>query len=419
MIKKQFRRVAAAGAVASLLATSGRRRLGVRGQHRGSCTSATPGAPSGRATGRRPTRPVHPGGLTATDVQVRNDGSNTLNHASLLRRHGRRQRTREPALPEAGWRSRFPTGLDLRRGVPAGRRSTCVDRAGRERGQPGHEACRATWVRSPASRRRPCGSSSRRARATTTAATWFGVYLNEGNQTGSNQDNFYSTGTITTGSTDCSGSADANYFLPTTTVSLSTDPSCSTAVAAGHLRGQAHREGRLREPVGQDHQPDLVPGDRLHVRRSRGARPRSWAAAMSRAASSGPSPGTARGRPRGSSTSSIPTTPTMPAHASDYKVILFTKAYQCSAKLTTNCWVTTSASKPNAEPAVVQGHGHHAEQRDQAHPRLGRLAQSNHRRNAVPQSAAPRLSMPSVRAAMRSRTSGARAPRSPPRFPSA
>ena len=27
---------------------------------------------------------MHPGGLTATDVQVRNDGSNTLNHASLF-----------------------------------------------------------------------------------------------------------------------------------------------------------------------------------------------------------------------------------------------------------------------------------------------------------------------------------------------
>ena len=61
--------------------------------------------------------------------------------------------------------------------------------------------------------------------------TWFGAYLNEGNQTGTNQDNFYSTGTITTSSAGCTGSADANYFLPNTNVSLSTPDGCGTAAS--------------------------------------------------------------------------------------------------------------------------------------------------------------------------------------------
>ena len=44
----------------------------------------------------------------------------------------------------------------------------------------------------------------------------------------------------------------------------------------------------------------------------------------------------------------------VPANADDFTIIPFTKPFQCSAKLTTDCWVTKSASKNNVSPLWFQ-----------------------------------------------------------------
>ena len=183
----------------------------------------------------------------------------------------------------------------------------------------------------------------------TNAATWYGVYLNEGNQTGSDQDNFYSTGTISTSATDCAGSADANYFLPTTTVSLSTDPSCLTAVASVTSKDKLIGKGGFGSlSVRSTNQTSCQPTGYT-----------CFGAEVQAAVLDGTAvPGglqwdvTWYGTRKASGVIHFLDSydPNVAAHANDYTVILFTKAYQCSAKLTTNCWVTTSASKPNADP---------------------------------------------------------------------
>ena len=134
--------------------------------------------------------------------------------------------------------------------------------------------------------------------------------------------------------------------------------------------GTSHREGRLREPVRQDLQPDLVQGPG-YTCVGAGVKAAVWTGTMSRAASSGPSPGTARGRPRGRPPPGY-LRRQRSAHASDYKVVLFTKAAVQREARATNCWVSTSAGEPTRTP-VVGGHHDHPEQRNPARPRLRRL----------------------------------------------
>ncbi len=339
VIKKQFRRLAAAAAVASLLAT-----IVVAGSASAGNTRVVyigdPGGSIGSGYGTQTYTSVHAGGLTATDVQVRNDSSNTLNHATLFGGTAADNAPENPLFIKPTGKS-LPTGLTYVAAYPPTGVTCTIANQG--------TSLSCDLGSFPGFAKKTVRVVIQTSGVTDHVKTWYGVYLNEGNQTGSNQDNFYSTGTITTGATDCSGGADANYFLPTTTVALSTDPSCLTAVAAvtsgdkligkGGFGSLSVRTSNLTSCQGTGYtcvgaevkaavlDGNDVPGGLQWTITWYGTR-------------------TASGVIHFLDTYDA----NDPAHASDYKVILFTKAYQCSAKLTTNCWVSTSASKPNATP---------------------------------------------------------------------
>ncbi len=294
--------------------------------------------------------PTHAGGKSQVFVTVHNGGGQTINHASLLG---------GAAADNAAVNCLFPP--------PGLTTTTC--------GQPGntaqhsladgltfagvfsHEADCSGWTSTSLS----CDLGTLAADqaksveiifATDTSAAsfayWLGAYTAESNSTGSNQDNFYATGTIATTEPSCTANTDASYFLENDAISLST-ADCGTtfgkvtsAVAPG-FRGPGTLSitdaltcpvaypncyGSLVEAEILDHTADSVSGGILWDIKWYGTNKLSGVIHYH--------------------------SDYDPSDPMTYDVITFKKQDQCNAKLLTDCWTMTAASKNNASPLTFE-----------------------------------------------------------------
>jgi hypothetical protein len=295
--------------------------------------------------------PTHPGGFSAVDIQVRNDGGQTVNHANLLGGYAADSAPVNLLFPAPAPPS-LPAGLTFATTFPGN--PPCVI------GPDGDGA---------ANRSLNCDLGTLVAHSAVTIrvviqtggsdavfATWFGVYLNEGNSTGSNQDNFYATGSISSATASCEAgkNKDANYFLPGSKVSLATANCTGTgtrgSVASGNaLAGQGSLgtlaiSGPIADcPTGTGYTcygdaveahvlpGELVPGGLHWSITWYGTRSLSGVVHLWDSYVAGDA-----------------------THGHDYTIILFKKQSQCGRSLTPNCWLTTDSSKGNESPAWFQ-----------------------------------------------------------------
>jgi hypothetical protein len=303
---------------------------------------------------------THPGGKTQVFVQVYNGGTQTINHINLLGGDAADHAAVNCLYP--------PPGLTT---------TTC--------GQPGETAqpslaggltfadvfsddadCSGSTSTSLSCDLGTLVADQRKSVeiifATDTSATsfdyWLGAYTAESNSTGSNQDNFYATGTIATTEASCTANKDASYFLEQDPIGLST-ADCPTLVATTPekaTKGQVSSEvaagyrgpgtlsitdavtcpdaypncyGSLVDAEILDHTADSVNGGVLWDIKWFGTNKLSGVIHYH--------------------SDYDPTNP------KTYTVITFKKQDQCSAKLLTNCWTMPPvASKNNVTPLTFE-----------------------------------------------------------------
>jgi hypothetical protein len=345
VIKKQFRRAMAIGMAASTLAA-----LTAAGGATGALGASTRdifiGDPDG-ANGVLHYTQTHVGGLAAVDIQVRNRGGQTVNHTSLVGGDAANNAASNPLFPKPTTDS-LPDALTYAEVFePSG--VTCEWSATSLSCDIGTlPAGQAKTIRVVI--QTPTSGSA------TSWETWYGAYLAESNQTGTNQDNFYAFGTVRTSSATCSGTdpnanTDANYFLPQTKVNLLT-ANCGNALASvgsknalsgvggfGKLSIDSTNQTACPAPytcVGAEVEATVLDGDDVPGGLQWDI---TWYGIR-----------TASGVIHFLDTYDA----TDPDHDTDYTVIPFTNKFHCSTKLTTNCWVTIAASKPTANPLWIK-----------------------------------------------------------------
>jgi hypothetical protein len=287
--------------------------------------------------------PTKPGGLTAVDIQVRNDGVQTINHATLLGGAALDAAPENPLFPKPLDQS-LPDGFTYAAVFPAD--DCTISTAGDSL------SCDLGTLSGGAER------TYRVVIATTgpTAGTFetsYGVYLAEGNQTGTNQDNFYATGTITTQAAACtaSGNTDANYFLPANLVSLTTaDCSSSTGGQNAAIASKAAVGGQ--GSFGQ-----------LSIESTTLVCPAGYTcygtAVAATVLDGGPVPGGLSWTIRWFGIRSLAGVIHFhdsyvagdPDFGDDYTIITFKQKDKCDASLPTNCWTSTASSKGNESPS--------------------------------------------------------------------
>jgi hypothetical protein len=280
---------------------------------------------------------THPGGLTAVDVQVKNNGGQTLNHGSLLGGTAADNAANNPLFPHPAGTS-LPAGLTFAAAFP-----------------PSGVTCNVTPASLNCNLGAFAGLASKTVRVVyqtsstfSSASTWLGAYLNESNSTGTNQDNFFAQGVVTTGTASCTGdNADANYFLPGSNVNLATAAGCLDVVASATSKNKLTGQGGFGTLSVDPTFTDCPAGYTCF-----------GPAVVAHVLNGGSVPGgfqtTITWYGTNKATALIHFLDTYnasdPNHNKDYDVIPFTNNFKCSAKLTTNCWVSTTASKNNADP---------------------------------------------------------------------
>ena len=270
-----------------------------------------------------------PGGLTAVDILVKNYGGQTINHASLLGGEVADARPDNANFPPPATLS-LPLGYTY---VAAFPESAC-DISDENRSL----TCDIGTL---------IGGASFQARvviavpasASSGAPYWFGVFLAEGNATGSNQDNFFAAGTINSPNATCG--ATANYFLPNTLVDLSNVAPC------GETQFAKLKSGEVLAPNGQGGFALVgVDGDFT------GVVPRGYTkfgTTISASVISGAAvPGGLQWTVRWFGTTKL----TAVIHYPDVgaPVLIPFKNNACTDPTDTNCVVGTSSTKPNATP---------------------------------------------------------------------
>jgi hypothetical protein len=304
------------------------------------------GDPGGTTSGSLTYTPTVPGGLTAVDVQVRNDGGQTLNHASLYGGYAADAAPENPLFPK-------PDGASLASGLtfvtwygPSGVHCTI----GPDGDGNADRSLDCDLGSLPGLTSKTVRVIVRVPATAGTFATWFGAYFAEGNQTGTNQDNFYASGSITSAAATCTAGSNraANYFLPGATVAL-TSANCGGTGTQGSLAsrnavggqggfGSLTVTGSITDcPAGYTCFGDGVEADILD---------------------GGPVPGGLAWTVTWYGTRSLGGVVHFwdsylagdPDRGDDYTTIPFSKKFQCSAKRTTDCWVSVTSSKANATP---------------------------------------------------------------------
>lgn len=292
-----------------------------------------------------------PGGLTFVDIEIRNDGGQTVNHASLLGGYAADTapvNTTDPAFAPPSYQS-LADGLTFVVTYPGA--PTCVIGPDGDGVADRSLDCELGTLTAYSSQTfrvviRTSGTTEQ------TFPTWFGVYLNEGNATGSNQDNFYATGnvvtTIPTCSTDPSKNKDANYFLATDLVTLassscdSTGPLQNAAISSGSAVGGNGTYGEVSLTSLDSQCADI--GFTCY-----------GSAVEAHVLDGGPVPGLLQWTVRWYGVKSLSGVIHFfdtyiagdPVHGNDYTVITFKKQDQCSATKVFDCWTMTSFSKGN------------------------------------------------------------------------
>lgn len=276
-----------------------------------------------------------PGGLTAIDVTVGNTGGQTINSIRLLGGDAADAAPVNPLFPAppppslpagAKYVASFPSC-----GIPEGGATTLTCDIGTIRKR--SSVTYRIIIQTPAA----AGSYS----------TWLGAYVAEGNATGSNQDNFYAVGTITSSAASCSPSSNSssNYFLPAALIDLDS-AACGNSgqhIDAGIKSGQAlaaNGQGAFAQIVVEDSATATCPGA---VKGCFGNT--VFVQALDGLAVPGGLEWTVTWYGTRSLAGVI--------HYLDgggFDLIPFTKKFQCGTKLTSNCWVTTSASSGSADP---------------------------------------------------------------------
>ena len=147
--------------------------------------------------------PTHPGGYTITNILVQNNGSQTLNHANLYGGYAADRAVENPLFPKPQDGSgntlpSLPIGLTYAQVfAPSG--VICAIGPDGSNVDNRSLSCDIGQLVSGASV--AIGVVVHTTGATdTTWTTWYGLYLSETNSTGSNQDNFYAKGTVSTAS---------------------------------------------------------------------------------------------------------------------------------------------------------------------------------------------------------------------------
>jgi len=275
--------------------------------------------------------PVTTGGKTMAKLLIRNDGNQTINHIKFAG---------GDVADELPYNAGYPAptvesfgGSSLAAIFP----STGCDPAG-----PDGLMCDVGTLGS--------GDSRLYTLVFTPPATagtydiWLTVSWNEGwSTTGSNADYAFAEGSIVVAEADCD-TPTANYFLPNELVSLANGGGkCdgqSASVSAGALGGLGGF-GTLGIDEEFDGCPDGYScfGNTVSVSISDGIAV----------------PGGVEWSLRWEGTKSLKGVIHFhddydPADTDTYDVILFQKKFQCSNKLTTNCWVSTASSKGNVSP---------------------------------------------------------------------
>ncbi|MGK2850556.1 MAG: hypothetical protein ACSLFN_06585 [Candidatus Limnocylindrales bacterium] len=299
--------------------------------------------------------PTSPGGLTAVDVTVKNNGGQTINSIRLLGGTAADDAPVNPLFPAPSGPS-LPSGAAYVEVFPQGSAPDCDLADGATAAT---LTCDIGTLRAGRSVTYRIIIDTPTVTAPATGGTypaWFGVYVAEGNATGTNQDNFYASGSIVTATPTCSANENqnknANYFLPNESVSLTTS-SCNesnnvqqtgkietNAVGAQGTYAETSITGlgSLCSTIGYTCYGSAVTAEvldgqtvadgvqwtiRWYGTRSMAGVIHFWDSYVAGDATYG----------------------------DDYTVIPFTKKSQCSAKLTTNCWVSTAASKGNVTPS--------------------------------------------------------------------
>lgn len=275
------------------------------------------------------------GRLTALDIEVRNDGGQSLVHASMYGGSSADAKAFNPLFPP-------PAGPALAAGqtfeaviAPSGVTCTITpDKLGLDCDLGGFSGHSGKTVRviimAPA--------------AGGTVTNWFSTYLNEGNTTGTNQDNFYGIGSYSTVAASCSGTnADASWFLGGSKVNLKTldcgtgttgNLSSRNALGSGGGLGTMAISGPVDcSVIGYTCFGDTVTASVLGGTAVPGGL--QWEITWY---------GTNK------ISGAIHFLDTYNGKKGTYDVIPFTKKFQCSARLTTNCWVSISASKATDSP---------------------------------------------------------------------
>ncbi len=277
------------------------------------------------------------GRLTAVDIQVRNDGGQSLVHASLYGGSTADAKPFNPLFPP-------PAGQALAAGqtfagvfVTSGTGVSCAitpDALGLSCDLGSFSGNSAKSIR----------VIIQTAAAGGTYSNWFSTYLNEGNTTGTNQDNFYAVGSYSTVARSCSGTnSDAGWFLggnKVTLASLDCGTGTKGSLSSRNALGTAGGLGTMTisgpvdcTAIGYTCYGDTVTASILGGTAVPGGL--QWDITWY---------GTNR------MSGAIHFLDTYNGKKGTYDVIPFTKKFQCSARLTTNCWTLIEASKATASP---------------------------------------------------------------------
>lgn len=299
----------------------------------------SPGALDGELT----FTPTGPGGLTAVDVTVTNNGGQTINSVRLLGGDAADAAPVNPLFPaptydslpvDAKYVATYPSC-----GLPAAGATTLTCDLGTLR--KGKSATYRIIIETPST---PAAGGSFDA--------WFGAYVAEGNATGTNQDNFYAEGSFTTSAATCEAgkNANANYFLPGFNVQV-TSAGCDGTETGGQRQNASITSGGALS--GQGGFASLQVEDSFDadcptsVRGVTGCYGNTVAVSALAGANV---PGGLRWEITWYGTRSLAGVVHFLDGDVGYDTIFFNRKSQCSASLVTECWVETEASKGNADP---------------------------------------------------------------------
>lgn len=278
--------------------------------------------------------PVTTGGNTAVNVLIRNDGGQTLNHVKFAGGDTADALPFNPLFGHPGGTS-LPSGATVPAIFPGG---SCTFSAGHagflcDVGTLGaHKSATFTVVITP----------------TTGGHVWLTSSWNEGwSTTGSNADYAFAEGDITVSAASCD-TGTANYFLPSDPVSLP-GVNClgqQASIVAGALGGIGGFGSVGNDPTGTTTCPSALKNG-------------CYGTTVSVTINGGQVvPGGVQWSITWYGIKSLTGVihyhnDYSPSDPKTYDVIPLTKSFQCSAKLTTNCWQSVTASKGNANPLFI------------------------------------------------------------------